>query len=512
MQLVRFFQVTAALALTAGLSSFVTSHFWRAEDTANVNAMLESAVTIKTISHVKIDSFGDSVWSSSTGSGFLVSRDPCEVWTNQHVIGNAAVVQIYPRGWEKYEGIPATVINASARSEVAILHMDRCDGITVAKFGDSSRLRQGQLSYAVGNPLGRNPDSITKGIISHLQRYLDGPIPYLQTDAVIAKGNSGGPLFNHEGEVIGINTALATTQEGGATGLSYAIPINYAQKVATDLKQGGERWGDAGLNEYLVALSSDEAAIFGVPTGYSAVNLSKDPADGASEGRLFARDVIYKVNDTPVVSVNQVKRQLERLMPGDVANFHIVRNGALDNVEVTLAQGVEEDEHSSEPDTYDGLLGMQLSMWDEDSGEKSSFKQPVITRVHSMGPAHRARIISSQHSAAMLGFSRYSYLHDVKMITGIVTDGEYHPVKTVEDLDGHVTTAYEQSLPVLLEIEYWKRESPKKFSSTEFELMSKAFFKIDPTPAPPELLEAKAEDQTTDTAGQKLTQKSISSL
>ena len=157
----------------------------------DTESMLDVSVSIRTMSHVTVDKFGDSVWEINNGSGFLVSTRNCEVWTNQHVIADAAMIEVYPRGWRGATGIPARVINATPRHDIAILELERCDGVPQAVLGNSDELRAGDESFAVGNPLGRNPDSISRGIISHTRRLRDGGTPYLQTDAAINPGSSG---------------------------------------------------------------------------------------------------------------------------------------------------------------------------------------------------------------------------------------------------------------------------------------------------------------------------------
>ncbi len=188
-------------------------------ETVDTEAMLAVSVSITTVSHVRIDAIGDTVWHAGSGSGFLVSSTACEVWTNHHVIADAAIVEVFPRGWSATRGIPATVVNSTPRSDLAILRMARCDGIPAATLADSSTVRPGDETYAVGNPLGRNPDSISRGIISHTARYVHGTTPYLQTDAAINPGHSGGALFNRHGEVVGINTAIAATGSGTNVGI-----------------------------------------------------------------------------------------------------------------------------------------------------------------------------------------------------------------------------------------------------------------------------------------------------
>ena len=209
----------AVLGLFASLVP-LGMHALEKHDKVDTGRMLDVSVSIRTMSHVTVDKFGDSVWEINNGSGFLVSSRTCEVWTNQHVIADAAIVEVFPRGLDRTEGILATVINATPRSDVAILKLDHCEGIPAATLGDSDRLQPGDETFAVGNPLGRNPDSISRGIISHTERYREGTTPYLQTDAAINPGNSGGALFNRKGKVIGINTAIETTRLVPMSGLA----------------------------------------------------------------------------------------------------------------------------------------------------------------------------------------------------------------------------------------------------------------------------------------------------
>ena len=258
-------------------------------------AMLDSSVTIKTVSHVYTDSVGDSVWESSSGSGFLVSTANCEVWTNHHVIENAAIVEVFPRGWTHSSGIKAEVINSTPRSDIAVLKMEQCTGIPQVVLGVSDSIRPGDDTYAVGNPLGRNPDSISRGIVSHVGRYINGAIPYMQTDASIHLGNSGGALFDRYGKVIGINTAIASGRNGENLGIGYAVPIDIAKAVAAELHQGPPSWGSAGLAGNISSLTPDEAEVFLIPNGHGAIIINQDPESGPGAGKLFSHDVVYRI-------------------------------------------------------------------------------------------------------------------------------------------------------------------------------------------------------------------------
>ena len=188
----------------------VTVYWHRQNPAVDTQAMLDVSVTVKTISHVRVDKLGDSVWELGSGSGFMVSSEGCEVWTNHHVVADAAMIEVIPTGWKTREGIRASVVHSTPRGDMAVLRMEHCEGIPEAVLGDSTQVRPGDDTFAVGNPLGRNPNSISRGIISHTERYTSANLPYLQTDAAINPGNSGGALFNRHGEVIGVNVGPPT--------------------------------------------------------------------------------------------------------------------------------------------------------------------------------------------------------------------------------------------------------------------------------------------------------------
>ena len=468
------------LAVLGLFASLVPLGFYALDrhDQIDTNRMLDVSVSIRTMSHVTVDTFGDSVWEISNGSGFLVSARNCEVWTNQHVIDNAALIEVYPRGWQRTAGIPARVINATPRSDVAILQLEECDGLPVAKLGNSDRVEPGDETFAVGNPLGRNPDSISRGIISHTRRYREGSTPYLQTDAAINPGNSGGALFDRAGNVIGINTAIDTSRYGTNVGVGFAVPINLVMQVVADLRQGPPSWGDAGLTGIVSTLTPDEAEVFKVPLGGGALVVTRTPEEGPSEGRIFTHDVIYQINNTSVIDTEQVIRMIGQHRVGEALALALIRDGEQHSVEITLGEGWQADA-VPQPDRYDGYLGMTLEMWDAEEGDRAQFKRPVITKVHSMGPAHKAHISSSQKSVVINGPYVVPYLFDVKTVTGVAFQGEFHAINSVDEVEQFAIRAYQAGDPLLLEIEYWTRSNPRNHK-TSLELADTAFFKLLP--------------------------------
>ncbi len=448
----------------------------------DTEAMLDVSVSIRTISNVSIDKFGDSVWAPGMGSGFLVSTDTCEVWTNHHVIENAAVIEVFPRGWRKSHGIIATLVNSTPHTDIAILQMESCKGLPAAQIGNSSEASVGDETYVVGNPFGTNPDSVSRGIISHTSRYLAGPEPYLQTDAAVNPGNSGGALFNRDGAVIGLTTSIAATSSGSNVGIGYALPINIVRDKVAALRTGPPSWGDAGINHVIAGLSAEEAAIFDVPDGYSAVSITRTPEKGPSASKLIARDVVYKVDDEVVINPAQLMRIIGRKKPNDIVEFSLIRNGKPEVVSLTLADGwAEYQKPETKGEGYAGLLGMTVEMWASREGERGQFKSPVITKIYGMGPAHLGYITSSQISAGIRGSVVVQVQLSVNSVTGVVIKGEYKPVDDIPTLEKLASQAYEKKLPLLLEIETWQRDPKYFYRPLEYSIT--AFYKIMPTPS-----------------------------
>ena len=447
----------------------------------DTDRMLDSSVSIRTISHVTIDKYGDSVWDTKTGSGFMISSAECEIWTNHHVIDGAAAIEVFPRDWRGTAGIAAKVVNSTPRSDIAILKLESCDGIPQANIGNSDLVKPGDETFAVGNPLGHNPDSISRGIISHTLRYRMGSTPYLQTDAAINPGNSGGALFNHDGQVIGMNTAIETTASGANVGLGFSVPINHVKQVVAELHQGPPSWGDAGITEIVSPLTPDEAEVFKVPGGHGALVVTRAPDSGPSAEKLLLHDVIYRINQTGVSTIDQATRLIGNMDAGEQITLDLIRQGDLLSIDVTLSEGWKAIEQPA-ADSYEGYLGMTLENWSDDDGLRGQFKTPVITKVHSLGPAHKAHIASTQKSVVRMGDTFMPYFIDVKTVIGAAYQGNYHTVDTKESLELLAEDAHQSGKPLLLEVEMWGRKNPNNLRDN-MELIQTAFFKLLPEKA-----------------------------
>jgi len=463
-------------------------YWYDREQQVNTETMLDVSVSIKTVSHVRIDSVGDSVWKPAAGSGFLVSSERCEVWTNHHVIADAALIEVFPKQWSGAQGIPATLVNGSPLSDTAILRMQHCDGMPAARLGDSDVIKPGDEVYAVGNPLGLNRDSVSRGIISHTRRFVSGVLPFLQTDAAINPGNSGGALFNRNGEVIGMNTAIASQGDGKNLGVGYARPINLIRQENESLRHGPPSWGDADIGKLVSELTPDEASMFRVPNAQAALIVNETPDDESPARELRAKDVLYELNDNEITGKDQALRMISNYGAGDTLTLQVLRGLACTSVDITLNDGWETEDKPA-PDYYIGFLGMTLQKWDEPDSKRGQFTSPVITRVHNLGPAHMASITSSQKTVARRGPFKFPVQINVETITGIVFDGTYHPVASLEQLEKYAALAFLDDSPIMLEIAMWARTNPLKFDDP-LEQRRTSFHKLVPsltTASAPEL-------------------------
>ncbi len=228
------------------------------------------------------------------GSGVIASRDGY-VLTNAHVIDGATkiVVQLHDR-----RELEATLVGSDPETDIALLKITATD-LPAAKFGDSDALKVGQWVLAIGAPFGLN-QTATQGIVSAVSRSLphDNYVPFIQTDVAVNPGNSGGPLFNLDGEVIGINSQIFS-RTGGYMGLSFAIPINLATHIADELKTEGRitrGWLGISIQDLDQALADS----FGLASPNGALISAVTPDSPAAAAKLRAGDVIIAYNDHPI--------------------------------------------------------------------------------------------------------------------------------------------------------------------------------------------------------------------
>ncbi len=271
------------------------------------------------------------------GSGIIVTEDGY-ILTNHHVAGGADRIKVILHDNREFQ---ATLVGSDSLTDVAVIKIEERN-FRPAKLGDSDKIEIGEWVLAVGAPLGIHLRStVTSGIVSAIGRNLDiirdtfGVEDFIQTDAAINPGNSGGPLVNLRGEVIGINTAIATST-GRFEGYGFAIPINLAKKVMDDIAAHGYvRRGYLGVSLREVDASLADAFGLERPKGVLIVDVIDTPARAAG---LEPEDILLSIDGQPVDRPNQIQSLIARRHPGDRVSLEVRRSGRTSVIEATLGE------------------------------------------------------------------------------------------------------------------------------------------------------------------------------
>ncbi|OGS98498.1 MAG: protease Do, partial [Gallionellales bacterium RIFCSPLOWO2_02_60_31] len=274
--------------------------------------------------------------SQSLGSGFIISADGY-IMTNAHVVDSAEKITV--RLTDKRE-FRAKVIGADRRTDVALLKIE-ATGLPKITVGDPNKLKVGEWVVAIGSPFGFD-SSVTAGIVSAKGRSLpqDNFVPFIQTDVAINPGNSGGPLFNMNGEVVGINSQIYT-RSGGSMGLSFAIPIDVATQVTEQLRTSGKvTRGRIGVT--IQELTRELAESFGLSKPVGALISSVEKNGPADKAGIEASDVILKFDGKPVNSSSDLPRMVAATKPGSKVAVDLWRKGGSRQVTVEIAEMPED--------------------------------------------------------------------------------------------------------------------------------------------------------------------------
>jgi serine protease Do len=276
--------------------------------------------------------------SNSLGSGFIISADGY-ILTNAHVVNEADEVIVKLSDKREFK---AKIIGADRRTDVALLKID-ASGLPKVTVGDPSKLRVGEWVAAIGSPFGLE-NTMTAGIVSAKGRALpqENFVPFIQTDVAINPGNSGGPLFNLKGEVVGINSQIYS-RSGGSMGLSFAIPIDVAIEVSTQLKSSGKitrGWLGIAIQE----ITKDLAESFGMKNTNGALIAGVEKSSPAEKGGLEPGDVITKFDGKPIITSSDLPRAVGAAKPGKKAAVEVLRKGTIKGLNVTVGESPSEKE------------------------------------------------------------------------------------------------------------------------------------------------------------------------
>ena len=281
--------------------------------------------------------FGGYYVQSGAGSGVIISQDGY-ILTCAHIVSGATSVKVQLNGSD--ESYDATVVGQDSTSDIAVLKID-ATGLTPAVIGDSDALAVGEVAVAVGNPLGTLSNTVTDGIVSALNRQVtvqNNDMTLIQTDASISPGNSGGGLFNGNGELIGIVNAKSSYSE--AEGIGFAIPINTAMEIGQQLIENGSVARPALGVKIVDVTDSQTAQQLGVSTmGVYVVEVTK--GSGAEAAGVQAGDRVLAVDDTAVSDSSALKNYLKDKSIGDTVNLQVERDGKVQTLEVTLGSSAQ---------------------------------------------------------------------------------------------------------------------------------------------------------------------------
>lgn len=348
----------------------------------------------------------------SMGSGFIVSSDGY-VLTNNHVIEGAD--EIVVRLSDRRE-LPATLVGTDPRSDMAVLKIEDGDDLPVVKIGRSQNLKVGEWVLAIGSPFGFDY-TVTAGIVSALGRSLptENYVPFIQTDVAINPGNSGGPLFNLDGEVVGINSQIYT-RSGGFMGVSFAIPIDDAMNVFRQIRDKGSvarGW----LGVLIQEVNRDLAESFGLKRPRGALIAEVMSGSPAEEAGLQAGDIVLEYDDEGVELSSDLPPMVGRTPVGETARLTVLREGREMTLNVEIGELPEPgaQQASADPDEQGGPasapLGLAVEPIPSELAESAGLKGGVLVTGVGSGPALEAGIRSRD----------------------VITEIHRKPVRSVED-------------------------------------------------------------------------------
>ncbi|WP_280550127.1 MULTISPECIES: DegQ family serine endoprotease [unclassified Halomonas] len=363
----------------------------------------------------------------SLGSGFIFDEDGY-IMTNAHVVKGADEILVRLNDRRELE---AELVGTDDKTDVAVLKVE-ADDLPTLDMGEAGDLEVGQWVAAIGSPFGFD-HSVTAGIISAINRTLpqDVYVPFIQTDVAINPGNSGGPLFNLEGEVIGVNSQILT-RSGGYMGLSFAIPIDVAMDVADQLRNEGyvsRGW----LGVRIQPVSRDLASAFGLDQAEGALIADLAPDGPAAEGGLQAGDIILEANGQEVDHSSTLPRLIGGVAPGEEVELLVLREGERQSITLEVGEwpdaGADQAGNESEPARL-GIAAQPLS-----DAERQQLGIDHGVRIADVDPAGRAAAAGIRPGDVLvsIGQQRVESPEQLADIVADLPEGQAIPVRLYRD-------------------------------------------------------------------------------
>ena len=368
--------------------------------------------------------------SNALGSGFVISADGFIV-TNNHVIDGADEIEIEFFSGERLD---ATLVGTDPKTDIALLKVESDQPLPFVSFGNSDEMRVGDWVMAMGNPLGQG-FSVSAGIVSARNRELSGTYDdYIQTDAAINRGNSGGPLFNMDGEVIGVNTAILSPT-GGSIGIGFSMASNVVTRVVDQLQEFGEtRRGWLGVK--IQDVTPDMAEAMGLDEAKGAA-VTEVPDGPAADAGMKARDIIISFDGAPVNDTRELVRRVGNTAVGKTVEVIVRREGGTETLEITLgrrelAENTPVPAAASRQPAQQELLGLTVG--------------PVTDReITELGlPAGSTGLVIKEVDEASEAFEKGLRAGDV------ITEAGQQQVQTIRDLQDRIDDASDAGRKSLL--------------------------------------------------------------
>ena len=326
----------------------------------------------------------------SLGSGFIIDREG-HIITNNHVIEEADEIKVRLSDKEEYD---AKLVGRDSKTDIALIKIDPPDGLPMVTLGDSDKLQVGEWVMAIGNPFGLS-QTVTVGIVSALWRKI-GAGPYenfIQTDAAINQGNSGGPLFNIRGEVVGVNTAIFSTS-GGNIGIGFATPINLAKNVVNQLKEKG-RVVRGWLGVIVQTVTPELADTFGLDEKKGALVADIDQDGPAAKAGIQKGDIIIAFDGQEIEEMSQLPLVVAQTPVGKKVTVVLLRNGKKVNKSVTVGELEDEEAFAQRDDTTRSDVGIEVTELTRELARKYRITETrgvLVTYVEGESPADVAGI------------------------------------------------------------------------------------------------------------------------
>jgi serine protease Do len=376
---------------------------------------------------------GGGATQQGLGSGFIIGTDGY-ILTNHHVINGADRITVRMNDRREFE---ADVVGSDARSDLALLKIN-ASGLPTLHLANNDNLKVGEWVLAIGSPFGLDY-SVAAGIVSAMGRSLpnernENYVPFIQTDVAINPGNSGGPLFNLDGEVVGINSQIYT-RSGGSMGLSFAIPASVARNVVAQLKEHGavERgWLGVSIQE----VDKELAQSFGLEKPEGALVAQVVPDGPAERGGIESGDIITSFNGKPILFSSDLPHLVGEVTPDSRATLVLVRNGKQKTIDLTVGELPENGQRFAQRPSIDnhkgevaGPLGLLVEELDDQQRKRMQLAAGLLIKQVKQGSAAAKAGLQAGDVIVQLGFSSVGNVASFQKVAAGLPIGSIQPIR-----------------------------------------------------------------------------------